>query len=57
MNPLHLELKQKQIKLVNIPPQCSQKDFVKRSGGNKALHLVVLPFPILSIIISKHETT
>lgn len=55
MNPLNQELKQKQIKLVSASLQCSQRDFVEKSGHDKALHFVCLPFPICSMIISKHE--
>lgn len=54
MIPLSLKLKQEPIKLVRIPAECIQDDFVKKSGRDRAIRLVCLPFPILSIIISKY---
>lgn len=56
MKSISIKLKQEQIKFVSVPSECSQKDFVKKSGGDKALHLVVLPFPICSMIISNQDS-
>ena len=53
MSPLSKKLKQQQIKPISIPSQCDQKDFTEKSGRDKALRLVVLPFPTLSMIVSK----